>query len=84
LLKIVRGVIGRHSIHGAMVYSVNGHGLGECMAETKLEIEKRCDRIELAINTMVHWLVQADIGFDKDRVEVIETILRGDKPNAGA
>ena len=60
------------------------------MAEPKLEIEKRIDRIELrneerlkrielAIGTMAQWLVQAQTGFGAQDAEGIEKILRGEK-----
>lgn len=48
------------------------------MAEPKTEIEKRLDRIELAITTMASWLVQAQTGFGVQDAEGIEKILRGE------
>ena len=49
------------------------------MAEPKLEIEKRLDRLELAVGTMAQWLVQAQTGFGAHDAEGIERILRGEK-----
>lgn len=49
------------------------------MAETRLEVEKRLDRIELALGTMAQWLVQAGTGFSARDAEGIEKILRGEK-----
>jgi hypothetical protein len=54
--------------------------LREKMAEPKLEIEKRLDRLELAVGTMAQWLVQAQTGFNAHDAEGIEKILRGEKP----
>ena len=48
------------------------------MAEPKLEIEKRMDRLELAVGTMAQWLVQAQTGFGVRDAEGIEKILRGE------
>jgi len=48
------------------------------MAEPKLAIDQRLDRIELAINTMAQWLVQAQTGFGARDAEGIEKILRGE------
>lgn len=48
------------------------------MAEPKTEIDRRLDRIELAISTMASWLVQAQIGFGSRDAEGIEKILRGE------
>jgi hypothetical protein len=48
------------------------------MAEPKLQIEQRLDRIELAIGTMAQWLVQAQTGFGAQDAEGIERILRGE------
>lgn len=48
------------------------------MAKPQLEIEKRLDRIEEAITTMAHWLVQAQTGFGEQDVKGIEKILRGE------
>jgi hypothetical protein len=50
------------------------------MAEPKLQIEERLDRIEMAIGTMAQWLVQAQTGFGAHDAEGIEKILRGEKP----
>ena len=50
------------------------------MEGPKLEIEKRLDRIELAIGTMAQWLVQAQTGFSARDAEGIEKILRGESP----
>jgi len=50
------------------------------MAEPKLQIEQRLDRIELAIGTMAQWLVQAQTGFGAQDAEGIEKILRGETP----
>ena len=47
------------------------------MAEPKLEIEKRLDRIELAIGTMAAWLVQAQTGFSQKDAQGIGEILYG-------
>lgn len=49
------------------------------MADPKLQIEQRLDRIELAIGTMAHWLVDAQTGFGAKDAEGIEKILRGEK-----
>lgn len=49
------------------------------MAEPQLEVEKRLDRIELALGTMAQWLVQAQTGFSARDAEGIEKILRGEK-----
>ena len=51
------------------------------MAEPKLEIEKRLDRIELAINFIVTQLVQEQTGFSERDVERVEKILRGEITN---
>ena len=48
------------------------------MAEPKLEVEKRLDRLELAVATMAQWLVQAQTGFGAHDAEGIEKILRGE------
>lgn len=50
------------------------------MAEPKTEVDRRFDRIELAIGTMAQWLVQAQTGFGAHDAEGIERILRGEKP----
>lgn len=50
------------------------------MAESKLEVEKRLDRLELAVGTMAQWLVQAQTGFGARDAEGIEKILRGEVP----
>lgn len=52
------------------------------MAEPKLEIEKRVERLELAVGTMAQWLVQAQTGFGAKDAEGIEKILRGETPKA--
>jgi hypothetical protein len=52
------------------------------MAEPKLEIEKRLDRIELAVATMAQWLVQAQTGFSAKDAEGVEKILRGETISA--
>lgn len=52
------------------------------MAEPKLEIEKRLDRLELAVGTMATWLVQAQTGFSAKDAENVEKILRGEIPSA--
>ena len=49
------------------------------MAEPMLEVDRRLDRIELAIGTMAQWLVQAQTGFGAHDAEGIEKILRGEK-----
>ena len=49
------------------------------MAESKLEVEQRLDRIELAIGTMAQWLVQAQTGFGAHDAAGIEKILRGEQ-----
>jgi hypothetical protein len=58
------------------------------MAEPKLQIEQRlerieqhADRLELAIATMAQWLVQAQTGFGAKDAEGIEKILRGEIPD---
>jgi len=55
------------------------------MAETKLEVEKRLDkveerldRVEMAVSVMSTWLVQAQTGFSAKDAEGIEKILRGE------
>lgn len=48
------------------------------MAESKLEIEDRLERHELAISTLATWLVQAQTGFNAKDAEGIERILRGE------
>lgn len=48
------------------------------MAEPKLEIEQRLDRIEKAVSTMASWLVQAQTGFGQRDAEGIDKILRGE------
>jgi DNA-binding CsgD family transcriptional regulator len=48
------------------------------VAEPKLEIEKRVERLELAVGTMAQWLVQAQTGFSARDAEGIEKILHGD------
>jgi hypothetical protein len=50
------------------------------MVEPKTQIEKRLDRIELAVGTMAQWLVQAQTGFGAHDAEGIEKILRGEDP----
>jgi TRAP-type mannitol/chloroaromatic compound transport system permease small subunit len=52
------------------------------MAEPQLQIEKRLDRIEKAIGTMAHWLVEAQTGFGAKDAEGIEKILRGEEEDA--
>jgi len=54
------------------------------LAEPKLEIEQRLDRIELAIGTMAQWLVQAQTGFGAQDAEGIERILRGEQGAKGS
>lgn len=49
------------------------------MAEPKLQIDQRLDRVELAISTMSIILAQAQAGFDAKDAEEIEKILRGEK-----
>lgn len=49
------------------------------MAKPKLEIDRRLDRIELAIGTMAQWLVQAQTGFGAHDAAGIEKILRGER-----
>jgi hypothetical protein len=49
------------------------------MAEPKLELDRRLDRIELAISMMAMWLVQAQTGFSAQDASRIERILRGEK-----
>lgn len=48
------------------------------MAEPKTEVDRRFDRVELAIGTMAQWLVQAQTGFNAKDAEGIEAILRGE------
>jgi hypothetical protein len=48
------------------------------MAEPKLQIEQRLDRVEKAVGTMAQWLVQAQTGFGAKDAEGIEKILRGE------
>jgi hypothetical protein len=48
------------------------------MAEPKLELEKRVERLEKAVATMAGWLVQAQTGFNAKDVEGIDKILRGE------
>jgi hypothetical protein len=52
------------------------------MADPKLQIEQRLDRIEEAINTTVDWLVEAQTGFGVQDAEGIKKILRGEKKDA--
>jgi hypothetical protein len=52
------------------------------MAEPKLEIDRRLDRIEEAISTMASWLVTAQTGFSIQDAKGIEEILRGEKSEA--
>jgi hypothetical protein len=52
------------------------------MAEPKLSVEERLDRIELAVSIMAQWLVQAQTGFGARDAEGIEKILRGEKTDA--
>jgi hypothetical protein len=52
---------------------------GGKVAEPKLQIEQRLDRLELAVGTMAQWLVQAQTGFGAHDAEGIEKILRGEK-----
>ena len=49
------------------------------MVEPKLQVEKRLDRLEEAVGTMAHWLVDAQTGFGAKDAEGIEKILRGEK-----
>jgi hypothetical protein len=49
------------------------------MAESKLEVEKRLDNVELAVRSMAQWLVQAQTGFNAHDAEGIEKILRGER-----
>jgi hypothetical protein len=49
------------------------------MAEPKLEVDRRLDRIEEAISTMASWLVTAQTGFGVQDARGIEEILRGEK-----
>jgi hypothetical protein len=49
------------------------------MAEPKTEVDRRFDRIELAIGSMAQWLVQAQTGFNATDAENVEKILRGEK-----
>lgn len=48
------------------------------MAEPRLDVEKRLDRLEMAVGTMAQWLVQAQTGFNAKDAEGIEKILRGE------
>lgn len=48
------------------------------MADPKLQIEQRVERLEKAVGTMAHWLVQAQTGFGQKDAEGIEKILRGE------
>jgi hypothetical protein len=53
------------------------------MAETKTEIEKRLDRIELALKIITQWLAEAQTSFgvrnDNTKiVEDIDKILQGE------
>jgi hypothetical protein len=52
------------------------------MAEPKLQVDQRLDRIELAVGTMAQWLVQAQTGFSAKDAEGIEKILRGETVSA--
>jgi hypothetical protein len=52
------------------------------MADPKLQIEQRLDSIELAINTMALWLVQAQTGFGAQDAAGIGKILQGEKADA--
>jgi hypothetical protein len=57
------------------------------MAEPKLELEKRLDRIELAIRTLAFQLVEAQTGFGERDAQGIAWILEGpnevERPNLG-
>lgn len=48
------------------------------MADPKLQIEQRVERIEKAVSTMAYWLVQAQTGFGQQDAEGIDKILRGE------
>ncbi len=48
------------------------------MAEPKLQIEKRVDQLELAVDMMAQWLVEAQTGFNARDAEKIGKILRGE------
>lgn len=52
------------------------------MADPKLQIEQRLDRIEEAVSTMAHWLVEAQTGFGEQDAQGIDKILRGEKNDA--
>lgn len=49
------------------------------MAEPKLQIDQRLDRIEAAIEIMANRLVRAETGFDADDAEDVEKTLRGEE-----
>jgi hypothetical protein len=47
------------------------------MADPKTEIEKRLDRLELAVGTAVHWLARST-DFSTRAADDVEKILRGE------
>lgn len=49
------------------------------MADPKLQIEQRVERLEKAVSTMAYWLVQAQTGFGQKDAEGIDKILRGEE-----
>jgi hypothetical protein len=52
------------------------------MAEGKLQIEQRLNRIEKAIVTMAAWLVEAQTGFgEKDYEGIVEILKDPSKPS---
>ncbi len=48
------------------------------MADPKLQIEQRVERIEKAVRTLAYWLVQAQTGFGQQDAEGIDRILSGE------
>jgi hypothetical protein len=47
------------------------------MAEPKLDIEKRLDRVELTLGVMASWLVKANVGFTEEDALGMQHFLRG-------
>lgn len=47
------------------------------MAEPRLEIEKRCDRIELAIRTLAQQMVEKKENYHEEDASAIARILEG-------
>jgi hypothetical protein len=50
----------------------------ELLATEVNKIDKRLDRIEMAIAMMAQWMAQAQTGFGAHDAEKVEKILRGE------